>query len=175
MRKLSNLQNETSLLQNRFPIMISACLIGVHCRYDGGHSICHDLVDFSPSISFIPFCPEHLGGLPTPRPPARIVRGAGRDVIAGEAKLINSLNQDITEEFRKGAMESLRLARLAGTKIAIMKDKSPSCGLSTPYCEKPTGIGMGVTAALFRSQGIKIFELGPNDSFPTQDFLILLE
>jgi len=56
-----------------------------------------------------------------------------------------------------------------------MKDRSPSCGLETPYCEKPSGLGIGVTAALFESRGIKVFELGRDDPFPSQDFLHFLK
>jgi uncharacterized protein YbbK (DUF523 family) len=65
----------------------------------------------------------------------------------------------------KGAEQALKLARIARSPIAIMKDKSPSCGLSTPYCETPTGSGIGVTAALFEDQGIFILEMNPDDGF----------
>ena len=67
------------------------------------------------------------------------------------------------------------MARLSGTSLAIMKDRSPSCGLKTPYCEGAAGIGIGVTAALFVSHGIRVFELGKNDPFPSQEFLALFE
>ena len=76
----------------------------------------------------------------------------------------------MTGAFKRGAQEALRLARLAGSSIAIMKERSPSCGLKTPYCDKPSAMGIGVTAALFESEGIKIIELGANDTFPTPEF-----
>lgn len=151
--------------------MISACLLGMRCRYDGGNSLCSDLVKFVASAYFIPFCPEQSGGLPTPRLPANIMGGDGHDVISGKARLINSAGEDVTASFSKGAEHALRLCRLAGVSMVIMKDKSPSCGLSTPYCDKPSGFGMGVTAALLDLNGIKIFELGSNDVFPSPDFL----
>ena len=155
--------------------MISACLLGIHCRYDSGHSLCPDLADFVTSISFIPFCPEQLGGLPTPRPPASITRGDGRDILSGRANVVNGSGEDVTDSFKKGAEEALRLAALAGATFAIMKDKSPSCGLRTPYCEKPAGFGIGVTAALFQMHNIKICELGSSDTFPTPGFMKFLK
>ena len=88
---------------------------------------------------------------------------------------MNVIGEDVTDSYRKGAEEALRLAELAGATIAIMKDKSPSCGLRTPYCEKPSGFGVGVTAALFELKGIKVFELGSSDTFPTPWFLKFFE
>jgi len=111
-----------------------------------------------------------MGGLSTPRPPANIVGGDGRDILSGSARLVDSEGKDVTGAFKSGAQEALRLARLAGSSIAIMKERSPSCGLQTPYCDKPRGTGIGVTAALFESEGIKIIELGVNDTFPTPEF-----
>lgn len=174
MRKPSNLQINTALLQNRFPIMISACLMGVGCRYDGGHSRCGDLVDFFASVPCIRFCPEQLGGLPIPRPPANIKGGDGYDILAGKARIINALGEDITDAFRRGAEEAFVLARQSGSSLAIMKSRSPSCGLKTPYCEKETGMGIGVTAAFFETHGIRVFELDKRDSFPCKEFFELL-
>lgn len=120
-------------------------------------------------------CPEQLGGLPTPRPPANIRGGDGRDILTGSARVINDEGKDVTNTFKKGAEEALRLTKITGASIAIMKNRSPSCGLRTPYCDKPTGLGIGVTAALFESQGIRIFELGSNDSFPIRSFSKLMK
>ena len=138
-RKPSNSQANGLLQLNDPPVMISACLLGVCCRYDGGHSLCPGLLDFVSSCPFMPFCPEQLGGLSTPRPPADIREGDGRDILAGRARLISDKGRDVTEAFKKGAQEALRLATMAGVKIAIMKDRSPSCGLQTPHCETPSG------------------------------------
>jgi uncharacterized protein YbbK (DUF523 family) len=151
--------------------MVSACLLGIRCRYDGKHSLCPYLAYFVKSIPFIPFCPEQLGGLPTPRPPANMTAGDGRDIFSGRANVVNVEGEDVTDAFKKGAEESLKLARQTGATMAIMKDKSPSCGLRTPYCEKPSGFGIGVTAAYFESNRIKVFELGASDAFPTPNFL----
>ena len=155
--------------------MISACLLGIHCRYDGGHSLCSDLLAFVTSVNFIPFCPEQLGGLSTPRPPADIIGGDGYDVLSGKAILVNAAGDNVTFAFKNGAEQALRLAQSTQSFLSIMKDKSPSCGLQTPCCDKQSGFGTGVTAALFKLSGITIFELGSNNTFPDQDFLNLME
>jgi uncharacterized protein YbbK (DUF523 family) len=114
-------------------------------------------------IQFIPICPEQLGGLSTPRAPSSIVKGDGKQVLSGHARVINSLGKDVTRAFIKGARESLKLARLTGATKAFLKNKSPSCGLNTPYCETDTGYGLGVTAALLLSAGIEIIEINPEE------------
>jgi uncharacterized protein YbbK (DUF523 family) len=145
------------------PILISSCLLGIECRYDGGHSRAEEIIQLAQEIQFIPICPEQLGGLSTPRAPSYIVKGDGKEVLSGHARVINSLGKDVTEAFMKGAQESLKLAQLTGATKAIVKDKSPSCGLNTPYCDTDTGYGLGVTAALFLNAGITIIEINPND------------
>jgi uncharacterized protein YbbK (DUF523 family) len=158
-----------------YPVLISGCLLGIPCRYDGRGSGCSGIIRIASSINFIPFCPEQLGGLPTPRPPANIVGGDGRDVLSGDAKVINSHGEDVTDAFSRGANESLKLARLMGAEIALLKDKSPSCGLFTPYCDMLNERGIGVTAALFNSSGIRTLEIGRSDDFPSQQFIALIE
>lgn len=145
------------------PVLISGCLLGIECRYDGGHSRVEEIIKKAQEMQFIPICPEQLGGLPTPRAPSNIVKGDGKGVLAGHARVINTLGEDVTEAFIKGAQESLKLARLTGAKKAILKNKSPSCGLNTPYCETDTGYGLGVTAALLLSAGIEIIEINPEE------------
>lgn len=145
------------------PVLISSCLLGIECRYDGGHSRAEELIEVAQEIQFIPICPEQLGGLSTPRAPSYIVKGDGKGVLSGHARVINSLGKDVTEAFIKGAQESLKLARLTGATKAILKNKSPSCGLNTPYCETDTGYGLGVTAALLLNACIKIIEINPEE------------
>ena len=168
--RAENLREKTSP-----PVLISACLVGLRCRYDGGHSLCRDLLDFFSVIHFIPFCPEQLGGLPTPRPPADIHDGDGYDVLSGTARLLNAAGADVTDAFKRGAEESYALARLSRSPFAIMKSRSPSCGLTTPYYGTPAGMGAGVTAAFFKSNGIGIFELDRTDLFPCRHFFELFE
>jgi len=141
--------------------LISSCLIGIACRYNSSHSLVEEIVKKAQELQFIPICPEQLGGLPTPRAPSKIVKGDGKGVIAGHAQVIHSLGEDVTGAFIKGARETLTLARIIGTKKAILKHKSPSCGLNTPHCETDTGYGLGITAALLLSAGIEIVEINP--------------
>jgi len=145
------------------PILISSCLLGIECRYDGGHSRAEEIIEVAQEIQFIPICPEQLGGLSTPRAPSSIVKGDGKGVLSGHSRVINSLGKDVTRAFIKGAQESLKLARLTGATKAILKNKSPSCGLNTPYCETETGYGLGVAAALLLSAGIEIIEINPEE------------
>jgi len=153
--------------------MVSACLLGICCRYDGRHSLCPGLMDFKGDHQLIPFCPEQLGGLPTPRPPSFIKGGDGYNLLEGRGAVIDDRGNDVSDAFKKGARESLKFAEMAKAGVAIMKDRSPSCGLLTPYCDTPSGTGIGVTAALFQSSGIRIIELGADYSFPTKEFLTL--
>lgn len=101
--------------------------------------------------------------------------GHGPDVLVGKARCINRAGRDVTEQFLKGAHETLRLARLTGAKVFIGKDRSPSCGLKTPYCEAPGGLGTGVTASLLLREGISVIEIGPEDPFPTPKFKKIYE
>ena len=146
-----------------FPVLISSCLLGIDCRYDGTHSRCEQVIKQAHEIRWIPICPEQMGGLPTPRPPSNIVNGDGKGVLAGEARVINSLGEDVTDAFIKGGRECLKLAKITGAKKAILKNKSPACGLNTPYCETDTGHGLGVTAALLLSASIEVIEIGPEE------------
>ena len=173
-RTPSSLRSDPTSSTRDFPILISACLLGVRCRYDGGERGCPDLVQFASSAHVIPFCPEQLGGLSTPRPASNIVGGDGQDVLSGKAKLVNTRGEEVTGAFLRGARESLKLARLTGAKRVILKDKSPSCGLKTPYCESPTGSGPGVTAACFIMNGLTVMDINPEADFPPPDFLKFL-
>lgn len=160
-------------LQIRPYVLISACLLGIRCRYDGrdSHNKWVDL--YKDKINFIPFCPEQMGGLSTPRPPANIYGGDGMDVIMGKARVINEKGEDVTENFKKGAYISLEKAIRYNVELAIVKDKSPSCGVKTPYCEKPSKYGIGVTSALLKIYRIKLLEIGKEDIlFYTGNFLL---
>jgi len=141
------------------PVLVSSCLVGVSCRYDGNHSLSEEMLEMTRHLHIIPVCPEQLGGLSTPRPPSIIVDGDGEGVLLGHARVINDRGVDVTGAFLKGAREALSLARLTGAKKAFLKSRSPSCGLQTPYCETETGYGIGVTAALLLRNGIEIVEV----------------
>jgi uncharacterized protein YbbK (DUF523 family) len=130
-------------------IIVSACLAGLHCRYDGGEKSNEEVMRLVAEGKAIPVCPEQLGGLTTPRLPCEIVNG----------RVMRKDGIDVTEEFERGARDSLALAKLTGAKEAILKAKSPSCGAGRVYDGTFSGQvvpGDGVFAALCRQEGISL-------------------
>ena len=130
-------------------LLISACLLGVQCRYDGGSKPVMPTVALMEQYHLIPICPEQLGGLPTPRPPAE--RRGGRVVTQ---------SGDVTEQYRRGAEETLKLCKLLGCEAAVLKERSPSCGRGQVYDGTFSGTltaGDGVTAELLAAHGIPVY------------------
>lgn len=140
-------------------MLVSACLAGCRCRYDGSSRPDHQLEELVAKGEALPVCPEQLGGLPTPRSPAQIVGGDGDDVLEGRARVLTEEGVDVTAAFLKGAEETLRMARLVGATVAILKERSPSCGSAVIYDGTFSGAtrkGRGVTAALLAGHGIVV-------------------
>lgn len=140
--------------------IVSACLCGVNCKYNGGNSYNEKLDKLLKEGKVILICPEQLGGLSTPRLPAEIVEGTAGDILEGRGKILNNIGEDVTQYFVKGAREALKIAEAAGCREAILKSKSPSCGFLKIYDGSFNGIlkeGNGVTAELFLKNGIKVF------------------
>lgn len=131
-------------------LLISACLLGCRCRYDGA-SKAHPLAAaLAERYELVPVCPEQLGGLATPRPPAE--RRGERVVTAAGA--------DVTAQYRRGAEEALGLCRFFGCQAAVLKERSPSCGHGQIYDGTFTGAlteGDGVTAELLRADGAVVY------------------
>lgn len=142
------------------PVLVSACLLGLRCRFDGQEGTpSQEVLELARRGKAIPICPEELGGLPTPRPPAEISNGTGIDVINGRARVVDVEGRDVTPNFLRGAEECAKLARLFGARLAILKDKSPSCGSRLIHDGSFTGRlkeGEGVTAALLKREGVKV-------------------
>ncbi|WP_031516318.1 DUF523 domain-containing protein [Desulfofalx alkaliphila] len=141
-------------------ILVSACLAGQNCRYDGGNNLDLCIAKMVEEGRAIPVCPEEMGGLPTPRLPCEIKGGDGRDVIAGDAAVWNNRGKNVTGQFVAGAKEILKIARQEGVKAAILKERSPSCGVLNIYDGTFRGVkipGQGVLAALLAQEGIKIY------------------
>lgn len=141
-------------------IIVSACLCGINCKYDGGNNLDERVLKLLKEGKAIPVCPEQLGGQETPRAPHEIVNGNGRDVLEGKAKILGPEGDDVTSEFLKGAYETLKIAQICGSSIAILKARSPSCGTPEIYDGTFNGVkrpGNGVTAELLLESGIKIF------------------
>lgn len=135
-------------------ILVSACLLGLACRYDGKSKPCEDVIKLTEKYNLIPFCPEVMGGLPTPRHPSEIV---------GD-RVINLIDEDVTVQYKKGAEEALKIAKIYNCKYAILKEKSPSCGSGIIHNGEFDGgyiEGDGITARLLKENGIKV--LGESD------------
>lgn len=104
-------------------ILVSACLLGVSCRYDGKSKANEAVLALREKYNLIPVCPEVFGGLPTPRVPSERI---------GD-KVMMEDGHDVTENYMRGADEAVRLCELYGIKIAILKERSPSCGKGKIY------------------------------------------
>ena len=131
-------------------VLVSACLLGLKCRYDGNDNKSDELIKvISIGYNLIPVCPEQLGGLSTPRKPAEIIEG----------RVINIDNEDVTKNFFNGANEVLKLVKLYKTELAVLKERSPSCGFGKIYdgtFSKMVINGNGVCADLLYNNGVKI-------------------
>ena len=130
-------------------LIVSACLAGFPCRYDGKKAINTAVQQLVKEGKAIPVCPEQLGGLPTPRLPAEMKAG----------KVINSDGNDVTEAFEKGAAVVLEIAKQYGCTGALLKARSPSCGKGRIYDGSFSGIlieGNGKTADLLMRNGITV-------------------
>ncbi len=135
-------------------IVVSACLLGRQCRWDGKCLPPEKQLMHSPGL--IAVCPEQLGGLPTPREPAQIIDGNGFDVLNNRARVISASGIDVTAEFIRGATEALMIARKHNVSRVILKERSPSCAVHHLYQGKNLVAGMGVTCALLMSEGFAV-------------------
>lgn len=131
-------------------ILISACLLGNCCRYDGASKEHPQILELAKHHELVPVCPEQMGGLTTPRPPAE---RRGDRVVTREGT-------DVTAQYCRGAEETLRLCQLLGCQAAVLKERSPSCGHGEVYDGTFSGTlipGDGVTAQLLTAHGIPVF------------------
>jgi len=140
------------------PVLVSACLLGRSCRYDGSHNRDGALERAlaERGCAPVPFCPEEAGGLGTPRPPAWLGGGGADAVLAGEARVVTDQGRDVTDAFLAGAHAALDACRAHGITRAFLKERSPSCGARRTHVEGALVDGPGVTAALLTSQGILV-------------------
>lgn len=157
-------------------VLISACLLGIKSRYDGKDSLSRELFERQDIIK-IPVCPEQMGGLPTPRPQCEIrwrVRDeatsgeeCGPDTAAGDApggsEVLDGLagvftldGKETTDNFLRGAREGLKAAVASGARHAILKEKSPSCGVNFTVNNGQVVRGRGVFSALLQLEGVSV-------------------
>ena len=133
-------------------ILVSACLLGINCKYNGGNNLDPELLEYLEDHEVVPVCPELLGKRPVPRPPVEIGGGVVREK--------GGTSRD--EEFRKGAEEGLRIARGNGIDLAILQSRSPSCGVKQVYDGSFTRTlrpGKGVFAEMLENKGIKTVDV----------------
>lgn len=136
------------------PILVSACLLGIYCRYDGRMETDERVAGLSGGHVLIPVCPEQMGGLPTPR---RAV-----ELLAGRA--VTRDGDDLTEAFERGTGQALRVARLTGARAAVLQPRSPSCGPGVIYDGTFSGTrvtGNGMLAQALIDEGLLV--LVPDD------------
>ena len=132
-----------------YPLLVSACLCGERCRYDGRRGAHPELVALCAAGQAVPVCPEVLGGLPVPRDPCEIREGA----------VVDKNGQTRTAEFARGAVKVLAIAVEMGISMAVFKERSPSCGVSFVYDGTFSArlvSGQGLTTALLRENGITV-------------------
>lgn len=130
-------------------IIVSACLLGINCKYNGDNNKNENVLDYLKNKEVIPVCPEIYGGLSTPRTTSEII---------GD-KVITKDKRNVTKEYLKGAEETLYIAKLFNVKKALLKAKSPSCGNKEIYDGTFTGNkikGIGITAKLLKENGLEI-------------------
>ena len=130
-------------------LLVSACLLGQPCRYDGRSKPCPSVIALAEKYELIPVCPETLGGLPVPRAPSEVRNG----------RAVSQNGADVTEFFVTGAMEAYKIALENGCETAVLKARSPSCGSGEIYdgdfCGK-TVKGDGICAAILKKNGIRV-------------------
>ena len=134
-------------------IMVSACLLGRRCKYNGGDNFNEALARFLEGHEVVPVCPEVAGGLPVPRRRSEIVSGA----------VMNDAGESVDAAFRAGAAECLQIAKDEGIDLAILQPRSPSCGVKQVYDGSFSGRlvdGSGVFAALLKENGFRVAEPG---------------
>lgn len=135
-------------------ILISSCLLGLNCRYDGQSKTYSQIDKIIEKYELIPFCPECYGGLPTPRDPAEIQK------FDNTLKVITNKGNDVTKEYISGANSALKLCEKLGIKVAVLKAKSPSCGRDKIYdgtFSSNLKNGNGVTSDILLKNGIIVY------------------
>lgn len=136
--------------------LVSLCLLGVDCRYNGKNKKMKHLDKLLEKYVPIPFCPEQVGGLPTPRPASFFIDGDGEAVLKGEARIVNEKGEDVTSYFLKGCQEAVKLIRLLNIDTVILKDRSPACGVEYIWIGDSCVEGKGVLKAILERLNFKV-------------------
>lgn len=140
-------------------IMVSACLFGVSCKYNGRHNYNPGLCSALKDKEVLLFCPEQAAGLESPRTPSEIQDGTGQDVLHGLARVVDRNGRDLTHAFIDGARNTCKKARYVNAELIILKSRSPSCGVGEIYDGTFSSClrrGDGVSSALLKDQGFRV-------------------
>ncbi len=140
----------------RGAVVVSACLLGRPCRFDGKDKFTPELAFALEGRNVIAVCPEELGGLDTPRAPCQINGGDGADVLDGKARVIDANGIDRTPSFLAGAQAAIEQLDAAGAREAVLKECSPSCGVNSVYRDGELAPGQGVFAASLARRGVRV-------------------
>lgn len=150
-------------------VVISACLAGIPCRYDGANRGLPDLAERLGGLLPIPLCPEVLAGLGTPRSPMGFVGGDGEAALDGRAVLADAEGRDCTPALRLAVARAIRLARAAGCRMALLKARSPSCGLGQTHDRAGVIPGHGMFAAALLRAGLLVVSDEDPEGLPRLD------
>lgn len=138
-------------------VLVSACLLGEACRYDGKSKGSDRVMRALEGKEVVPVCPETGAGMGIPRPAVVLSGGTGEAVLEGRARaVVAGTGEDRTEPFRRGAQLALEAARRFGATVAVLKERSPSCGTQGTHVDGVVVAGRGVTAALLHSEGLTL-------------------
>jgi uncharacterized protein YbbK (DUF523 family) len=170
--ELKSFVESTGVFANKLhPTLVSACLLGIPCRYDGGTTQLNwQVLKELGSGEFITICPELLAGFSVPRTPCEIVGGDGIDVLNGTARVLTADKVDVTEKFILGAQKAVEVVLRLRPKRFILCDKSPSCGVSNIYDGTFSHVirnGCGVFPALLKKNGFEKIEAQPVENSRT--------
>lgn len=149
-------------------VIVSACLAGDNCKYNGENNLNQKMMEFLKSHEIIKVCPEVLGGLPTPRPSAEIVGG----------KVMNTDGKNITKEFFLGAQRAFEIVQQEKPDLIILQSRSPSCGIKQIYDGTFSGNkipGHGLFAELCIKAGYKVLDIEEIDEYLSKYYLINLK
>jgi uncharacterized protein YbbK (DUF523 family) len=149
---------DSHAIDSRKPILVSACLLGLPTRYDGKTKRSQAVIDYlqRENLLPIPICPEQLAGMTTPRDKTFFQSGDGQDVLAEQGKVVSVNGQSMNKAFCRGASMTLQIGLLCDCRRALLKERSPSCGVHYIYQGDECVQGVGVTTALLINEGFAV-------------------
>ena len=152
------MDKELRSTDNRKTILVSACLLGLATRYDGKTKRSEAVIDYLQrnNLTPIPVCPEQLAGMSTPREKTFFLSGDGRDVLTQQGSVVSASGQSMNDVFCRGAKMVLQIAQLSNCQQALLKERSPSCGVHQIYLGDECVKGAGVTTALLINEGLEV-------------------